>query len=97
MTKITIEEVRSLARLSALRLDDDEAESLTTDIERILGYFELLSELDTDDVEPTYYGMDRTNIASRDVVAPEEVSREALTNLSEGGTAVYQVKVPKVL
>lgn len=97
MTKISTDDVRVLARLSALRLSDDEAENLTTDIERILEYFELLGELDTDSVEPTYYGMDLTNVASEDIVAKESVTREDLVRLSEGGEAVHQVKVPKVL
>lgn len=97
MTNISIHDVRALAQLSALRLDDDEAASLTTDLERILDYFELLSELDIDDIEPTYYGMDLTNVSREDTVGQVEVAREDLLNLSEGGVVADQFKVPKVL
>ena len=97
MTNISTNDVRALAQLSALRLSDDEAISLTTDLERILSYFELLGELDTDGVEPTYYGMDLVNISRDDVVLESTVSREALISLSEGGVVADQFKVPKVL
>lgn len=96
MTKISTDDVRSLARLSALRLDDDEAEKLTTDLENILSHFELLGELDTEGVEPTYYGMDLENVSREDVV-DMPLAREELISLSEGGELAGQVKVPKVL
>ena len=97
MTTISTDDVRALAQLSALRLDDDEAKNITADLERILDYFTLLGELDTEGVEPTYYGMDLTNISREDKVVDEGSDREALIGLSEGGTTAHQFKVPKVL
>lgn len=96
MTKISTDDVRSLARLSALRLDDDEAEKLTADLENILSHFELLGKLDTEGVEPTYYGMDLENISRDDAVNMSHV-REELISLSEGDELAGQIKVPKVL
>ena len=97
MTTISTDDVRALAQLSALRLDDDEAKNITADLERILDYFTLLGELDTEGVEPTYYGMDLTNISREDKVVDEGSDRETLIGLSEGGTTAHQFKVPKVL
>ena len=97
MTTISTDDVRALAQLSALRLDDDEAKSMTADLERILDYFTLLGELDIEGVAPTYYGMDLTNVSREDEVGNEGVDRETLINLSEGGTTAQQFKVPKVL
>lgn len=97
MTTISTDDVRALAQLSALRLSDDEAEKITADLEHILSYFELLGELDTEGVEPTYYGMDQTNVSRPDVVAQGDAPREALISLSEGGAVADQFKVPKVL
>lgn len=96
MTKISIDDVRSLAQLSALRLEGDEAAKLTTDLEHILQHFELLGELNTDGVEPTYYGMDLENVSRNDDIE-QTLSRDALISLSEGGVTASQVKVPKVL
>lgn len=97
MTTISTDDVRALAQLSSLRLDDDEATKLTADLERILDYFTLLSELDTDGVEPTYYGTDLQNVSREDVVVSSDVSRETLLELSEGGQIAQQFKVPRVL
>lgn len=96
MTKISTDDVRALAQLSSLRLDDGEAEKLTDDLENILAHFELLGELNTEGVEPTYYGMDLENISRMDEV-DETKHREQLITLSEGGVVANQVKVPKVL
>lgn len=96
MTKISTDDVRALAQLSSLRLDNDEAEKLTVDLENILEHFELLGELDIEGVEPTYYGMDLENISRVDEVDMTS-QREQLISLSEGGKIANQVKVPKVL
>lgn len=97
MTKISTDEVRALAQLSALRLADDEADKLTADLERILDYFTLLGELDTEGVEPTYYGMDMVNVSRDDEVQQAGTTREQLIGLSEGGQVADQFKVPQVL
>ena len=97
MTSISTDDVRALAQLSSLRLNDEEADKLTADLERILEYFTLLGELDTDGVEPTYYGMDLENVSRDDMIVQGEVTREKLIGLSEGGQLAQQFKVPKVL
>lgn len=97
MTSISTDDVRALAQLSSLRLNDEEADKLTADLERILEYFTLLGELDTDGVEPTYYGMDLENVSRDDMIVQGEVTREKLIELSEGGQLAQQFKVPKVL
>ena len=51
--KITAESVQELCDLASLRLDPDEAERMRYDLERILDYVGVLSELDTEGVPPT--------------------------------------------
>ncbi len=51
--KITAESVRELCDLASLRLDPEEAERMRDDLERILDYVGILSELDTEGVPPT--------------------------------------------
>jgi aspartyl-tRNA(Asn)/glutamyl-tRNA(Gln) amidotransferase subunit C len=46
-------DVRTVAHLSRLHLDESQEESLTRDLEKILHYVERLNELDTTQVEPT--------------------------------------------
>jgi aspartyl-tRNA(Asn)/glutamyl-tRNA(Gln) amidotransferase subunit C len=50
---ITRKDVLHVATLSRLRLEEAEIERLITDLGKILGYVELLAELDTANVPPT--------------------------------------------
>lgn len=96
MTQISSEDVQRLAQLSSLQLSDDEQKNLREDIERILGYIEQLSSLDTHELTPTYQVTDRHNVWQDDIVADHAVSREDLLALAPSQHN-HSVKVPKVL
>ncbi len=53
MKKVTLDEIKKLANLSRIKLGDEEAESLRGELEKILGYVDQLSDVDTKGVEPT--------------------------------------------
>lgn len=96
MAKISDNDVRHLAQLSGLELDDSEVRPLADDLERILDYVEQLNELDTSGVDPTYQVTDLENVWRDDVVGDEGVSREDLVSLA-ATSRKNQVEVPKVL
>ena len=96
MTQISQDDVRHLAQLSSLQLNDDEVNSLQQDIAGILSYVEQLGELDTANVQPTYQVTDLENVWREDEVVEDEVTREQLLALAPA-SASNQVKVPKVL
>jgi aspartyl-tRNA(Asn)/glutamyl-tRNA(Gln) amidotransferase subunit C len=96
MIQISTKEVQHLAQLSSLQLDDQEAEDLRIDLENIVGYVELLSELDTTGVEPTYQVTDLQNVWREDDVNNYGISSESLLALAPD-TEANQIKVPKVL
>lgn len=96
MTQISREDVQHLAQLSSLQLDDLELDSMTVDIENILGYVQQLSELDTTGVEPTYQVTDLENVWRDDTIIDYGISREQLLDLAPASQA-NSVKVPKVL
>ncbi len=96
MTQISQNNVRHLAQLSSLQLNDDEVNSLQQDIEGILKYIEQLSELNTVNIKPTYQVTDLENMWREDNLVENEVTREQLLALASE-TANNQVKVPKVL
>lgn len=93
---ITTDDVRHLAALSSLQLSDQEADSLRTDLENIIGYFDQLKELDTTGVEPTYQVNPLENVWRDDVVQDSGVDRTALLVLAPESTA-DSIKVPQVL
>ena len=93
--RITLDEVRKVARLARLSLEDEEARGLQSDLDAILEYVALLNELDTEQVEPTANALiDRSQLRADEVVPSldrEEVLRAAPAS-RDGGFAV-----PKVL
>ncbi len=96
MTQISLSDVRHLAQLSSLQLDEQEEELLRADLEEILSYIEQLSELDTAGVEPTYQVTDLHTVWRDDVVDDYGVNREELLSLAPD-IDNKQIKVPKVL
>jgi aspartyl-tRNA(Asn)/glutamyl-tRNA(Gln) amidotransferase subunit C len=52
MTRISADEVREIAGLARLRLDDGEVERLAQELDGILGYIETVKGLDTANVVP---------------------------------------------
>lgn len=96
MTHISSDDVHYLAQLSNLELTAEETDGLRIDLEKIIGYIEQLSELDTTGVEPTYQVTGLENVWRDDVVDNYGVSREALLERAPA-TEQHQIKVPKVL
>lgn len=92
---VSLDEVRHLAALSEINLNDDELTSLTADIDNIVDYINQLDELDTDNVEPTFQLTGLHNIWREDTIEPQ-LPRERLLELAPAAEN-NQVKVPKVL
>jgi aspartyl-tRNA(Asn)/glutamyl-tRNA(Gln) amidotransferase subunit C len=74
------EDVRKLAMLARLELPDEELDQIGPQLERILGFVDQLSSLDTENVEPMTTALEVDN-RWRDDVAFEGLSRDdALRN-----------------
>ena len=95
MVQISTDDVRHLARLSALALDDNEVENLRADIASILTYVHNLEQLDTSGVEPTYQVTGLSNVWREDVV-DTDMPPEHLVSLAPQSKNTA-IKVPKVL
>lgn len=96
MSTITTNDVQNLAQLSNIQLSTQEASELTADIENILTYIDMLGELDTSGVEPTYQVNDLKNVFREDEVDQGAVTRADLLAIAPESLD-NQVKVPKVL
>ena len=96
MTKISRDDVMHMAALSGIDLDETEATELQADLSNIVSHIDMLGELDTAGVEPTYQVTDRKNVFREDTIDGDLVSGEQLVERA----AEYQdnqIKVPKVL
>jgi len=93
--KITMDEVRHVAMLARLKLDDARLEQLTRQMDDILRYMDKLGELDTTDVPPTTHALNLTGAMRNDEVRPSARREELLANApaSDGENFV----VPKVI
>ena len=78
--KLTRKDIERVAYLSRLKLSEEESERLTGQINRLLGNFEKLQEIDTDEVEPTSHVIPVSNVFRKDVARPSLPAEEVVSN-----------------
>ena len=88
-------EVRRIARLAHLELDEADVEALTRDLESILDHVALLDELEVGAVEPTAAAHDRPSALREDEPATSLSNAEALANAPQAAAGHF--RVPRVL
>jgi aspartyl-tRNA(Asn)/glutamyl-tRNA(Gln) amidotransferase subunit C len=77
---LSADEVRQVARLARLELSDDELTRMGDQLNRILGYVELIQKLNTDGVEPLAHPLPVQNVFRPDELRPSLPVDEALRN-----------------
>ena len=77
--------------LARLRLSEDELRCMTDDLCAILAYIDLLSELNTDAVEPMAHAMDLAGVFREDVVQPGLSRESALANAPRRDAECFRV------
>lgn len=93
--RITENEVKHVAHLARLHLDQDELSKMTVQLDTILSYVAKLEELDTSEVEPTTHAFAITNAFRDDEVRPSLERQKALTNAPEENGEAFIV--PRVI
>ncbi|ROR89943.1 Asp-tRNA(Asn)/Glu-tRNA(Gln) amidotransferase subunit GatC [Nocardioides aurantiacus] len=95
MPDISREQVRHLADLARIELDDAELDHLAPQLSVILESVASISEVATDDVPPTSHPLPVTNVFRDDVVRPSLTPEQALS----GAPAVEEQRfaVPRIL
>lgn len=96
MAKISTEDVKRLADLSAIDISDEEASQLQNQLERIIDFVTQLEEVDTTGVEPTYQIGKLKNVMRPDEIIDYGVGHEGLMH-NAPSTKDGQIKVKKVL
>jgi aspartyl-tRNA(Asn)/glutamyl-tRNA(Gln) amidotransferase subunit C len=76
--EITTEMVDYISQLSRLSLPEDEKQAMTQQLTQIVGYFDVLSQLDTEQVEPMSHVFPVKNVLREDVVVPSQDRAELL-------------------
>ncbi len=92
---LTKEAVTKVALLSRLKLSDAELELFTTQLGQVLGYVELLNELNTNDVAPMAHVADIANVFRPDELQPSLPRAAALANAPKSDGKYFIV--PQIL
>lgn len=93
--RISIEEVKHVAKLARLNLTDKETEGYRDDLNSILDYVAALENIDTTDIEPMSHVLDIKNVWRKDTPLERDNPLDLLKNAPEKAGAYY--KVPKIL
>jgi aspartyl-tRNA(Asn)/glutamyl-tRNA(Gln) amidotransferase subunit C len=94
MTQLTPEQVRHIAKLARLRLSAAEEEKFSKELSGILQYVEKLSEVNTDNVEPTAQVTGLTNRFRADEIRTDTPAPEALLGTSPLPVEDRQIVTP---
>ena len=95
MSKINKEEVKKVANLARLELNDHEINNHADQLEKILEYINQLEKIDTDDVPCTTRAIEVINVLRKDKMKNYD-STEKLLELGPSREDKY-FKVPKIL
>ena len=77
---LSVEDVKHIARLAALRIDDDEVQTMRRQLSDILAHFQTLVELDTEGVPPTGHTTDAHSVMRDDEEMPALERDRTLAN-----------------
>ncbi len=78
-TKITLDQLKHIAHLARLEIDPQKEEFLATQLSETASYIDVLSNLDTKNVKPTYQTNHLKNITRPDEVQKSFSQGEALS------------------
>jgi aspartyl-tRNA(Asn)/glutamyl-tRNA(Gln) amidotransferase subunit C len=94
-TKITLEQVRHVARLARLELSPQDENRLRADMDEMLAYVDKLNELDTSNVAPTTQVGEAGTPMRDDVVTNQPAAAAMLANAPSRDRDYF--KVPKII
>lgn len=89
---ITLEEIKHLAKLCRIELEAKELEKFRGDLNKILGYVEILKTVDTEGVEPLATVTGLENVMREDVAENSVLQGKILENAPERKGRFLRVK-----
>lgn len=92
---VTEKDVQYIANLAKLQVTEEEAKSYAKDMSSILGYMELLNEVDTSNIEPLEHVIDLDSRFRKDEAKSPLSHEDALKNAPDADSDYF--RVPKVI
>ncbi|HEX4191380.1 MAG TPA: Asp-tRNA(Asn)/Glu-tRNA(Gln) amidotransferase subunit GatC [Marmoricola sp.] len=95
MPEITRDEVRHLADLARIELDDAEIDHIAPQLSVILESIASIADVAAADIPPTSHALPLTNVFREDVVRPSLTAEQALSGAP--ATEQQRFSVPRIL
>ncbi len=95
MSNVTKENIKKISRLARIEVSDVESEALTSQLGKIIGWFEKLNEVNTDKVEPLVNVNEMTLDLKKDEVTDGNIAQDVLKNAKDAKYGYFSV--PKVI
>lgn len=95
MADITRDEIIHIAKLAMLNLNENELDRYTKDMQEILGYAEMINNIDTSTINETIAATEQKNIFRKDEVKEFGTRDELLQNAPSQDEGMF--RIPKVL
>ncbi len=87
------EQVRDIAKLARIKLTDEEVSKFSKQLTSVLGYVDILGEVDTENVKETSQVTGLANVMEKDEIKKSQSTREELLGCSELAVDSNQVRV----
>ena len=95
MAKITSNEVKKVAQLARLELNESEIQQHAEQLEKILDYIKQLEKIDTNNIPCTTRAIEVVNVLRRDEKKNDDISEELLDLAPSRENKFF--KVPKII
>jgi aspartyl-tRNA(Asn)/glutamyl-tRNA(Gln) amidotransferase subunit C len=91
MSTISTDDVRHVARLARIRMNDEQIATMAGELDTILESIGKISELDLADVEPTTHALEVVNVIAPDVPHQSLTNEQALQNAPDAVDGTFRV------
>jgi len=81
-TKISPSDLDHIAKLARIELTDSEKKTFLPQLESVIEYLDILNQVNTDDVEPTYRVVDKSNVFHTDEISQSLPVQDAISGSS---------------
>jgi aspartyl-tRNA(Asn)/glutamyl-tRNA(Gln) amidotransferase subunit C len=89
--KISSTDLDHIAKLARINLTDQEKKTFLPQLESVLEYLDVLNQVNTDNIKPTFRVNDQKNVLREDVVKDSFSQKEALSSASKTKDAYFEV------
>jgi aspartyl-tRNA(Asn)/glutamyl-tRNA(Gln) amidotransferase subunit C len=90
--KLSREEVLHIARLARIALTEEEITRFSDQLSNLLEHFQVLQEVNTDNVPPTSNPVDLRSIMREDIAVPSLPAEDVLANAPRQEDDYFRVK-----